>query len=199
VLENIFAIEWTTIIGTEKIERKVMAIHIGAKPDSGFDDPIGMLKDCHRRIESFLGILCVVVDRAQGRSLTVEERSAVQAALQYFRTGGQRHTADEEESLFPRLRKSAAESFEEIDRLEDDHHEANDLHASVERHYSNWIEWGGLGLEETQQLLSQTARLKQLYSEHIQVEETIVFARAIQVLDSNAIAAIGTEFRFRRK
>ena len=51
-----------------------MAIQIGAKPDSGFDDPIGMLKDCHRRIESFLGILCVVVERAQGRSLTDEER-----------------------------------------------------------------------------------------------------------------------------
>ncbi len=101
---------------------------------------------------------------------------------QYFRTGGQRHTADEEESLFPRLRKSDAKSFEEIDRLEDDHHEANDLHGSVERLYSDWIESGGLGLEETQQLLSQTARLKQLYSDHIQVEETIVFARAIQVL-----------------
>ena len=73
-----------------------MAIQIGGKPDSGFDDPIGMLKDCHRRIESFLHILCVVVDRAQGRTLTGEERAAVQAALQYFRTGGQRHTADEE-------------------------------------------------------------------------------------------------------
>ena len=54
-----------------------MAIQIGAKPDSGFDDPIGMLKDCHRRIESFLGILCVVVDRAQGRNLTDEERDAL--------------------------------------------------------------------------------------------------------------------------
>ena len=51
-------------------------------------------------------------------------------------------------------------------------------------------------MEETQLLLSQTARLKQLYSDHIQVEETIVFARASQVLDSHAIAAIGTEFRF---
>ena len=176
-----------------------MAIQIGAKPDSGFDDPIGMLKDCHRRIESFLGILCVVVDRAQGRSLTDEERDAVKAALQYFRTGGQRHTADEEESLFPRLRKSDAKSFEEIDRLEDDHREANDLHGSVERLYSVWIESGGLGPEDTRLLLSQTARLKQLYSDHIQVEETIVFARASQVLDSHAIAAIGTEFRFRRK
>ncbi len=176
-----------------------MAIQIGAKPDSGFDDPIGMLKDCHRRIESFLGILCLVVDRAKGRSLSDEERSAVQTALQYFRTGGQRHTADEEESLFPRLRKSAEDSSQEIDRLENDHHEASDLHGSVERLYSNWIESGGLGFEETQQLLCQTARLKQLYSDHIQVEETIVFARATEVLDNNAITAIGTEFRFRRK
>jgi len=88
-----------------------MAIQIGAKPDSGFDDPIGMLKDCHRRIESFLHILCVVADRAQGRRLTDEERAAVQAALQHFRTGEQRHTADEEQSLFPRLRKIGCTSL----------------------------------------------------------------------------------------
>lgn len=47
-----------------------MGMQIGAKPDSGFNDPIGMLKDCHRRIEHFLGILCVVAKRAQGRGLT---------------------------------------------------------------------------------------------------------------------------------
>ena len=176
-----------------------MAIQIGAKPDSGFDDPIGMLKDCHRRIESFLGILCVVVDRAQGRSLSDEERDAVRAALQYFRTGGQRHTADEEESLFPRLRNSDAKSSEAIDRLEDDHHEANDLHCSVDRLYTVWIESGSLGPDDARLLHSQTARLKQLYFDHIQIEESIVFAQAIQVLDSHAMEAIGAEFRFRRK
>ncbi len=76
-----------------------MGIQIGAKPDSGFDDPLGMLKDCHCRIEHFLGILCVVVERALGRTLTEEEIAAVEAALNYFRVGGQRHTADEEESF----------------------------------------------------------------------------------------------------
>jgi hemerythrin-like domain-containing protein len=192
-------VEWATINRTEEVEVKTMAIQIGAKPDSGFDDPIGMLKDCHRRIESFLDIFCVVVDRAQGRSLTDEERDAVRTALQYFRTGGQRHTADEEESLFPRLRKSDAKSFEEIDRLEDDHREASDLHCSVERLYTVWIESGSLGPQDARLLHSQTARLKQLYFDHIQIEESIVFPQAIQVLDSHAIAAIGTEFRFRRK
>ena len=176
-----------------------MAIQIGANPDSGFDDPIGMLKDCHRRIESFLGILTVAVARAQGRSLTSEERKAVEAALKYFRTGGRRHTADEEESLFPRLRKSAGESFDELAALEHDHCDANELHASVERLYMKWIDADALGPEETQQLLSETGSLKQLYSRHIEVEETVVFVRAKEILDSSAIAAIGTEFVLRRK
>ena len=145
-----------------------MAIQIGAKPDSGFDDPIGMLKDCHRRIESFLGILCVVVDRAEGRSLTSEERDAVKAALRYFRTGGQRHTADEEESLFPRLRACDANSLEEINRLEGDHREANDLQASVERLYSTWMACAELPSRDARQLKSQTERLKQLIAKRSQ-------------------------------
>ncbi len=176
-----------------------MAIQIGAKPDSGFDDPLGMLRDCHRRIEGFLGILYVAVDRAQGRSLTGEESDAVRAALQYFRTGGQRHTADEEESLFPRMRESDSASLAEIDRLEGDHREANILHTSIERLYEHWAHSGELKSGDTQQLLTDVARLKQLYSDHIQVEETIVFARATQVLNNQQIAAIGTEFQARRK
>lgn len=45
-----------------------MAFQIGAKPDSSFDDPIGMLKDCHRRIESFRAAFFghEIVDRLGG-------------------------------------------------------------------------------------------------------------------------------------
>jgi len=175
-----------------------MAIQIGAKPDSGFDDPIGMLKDCHRRIEHFLDILCLVAERADTRSLTGEERSAVQAALQYFYVGGERHTADEEESLFPRLRGKRPGGMEEISRLESDHHLAADLHESVDRLYTTWSSAGALREDEQQRLLSQTRRLKQLYAEHIQVEEKIVFPHALQMLDSQTIAAMGQEFRSRR-
>jgi iron-sulfur cluster repair protein YtfE (RIC family) len=177
-----------------------MAVHIGAKPDSGFDDPIGMLKDCHRRIEHFLDILCLVAERAHTRSLSGEERSAVKAALQYFHVGGERHTADEEESLFPRLRsESAAGSLEDVNRLESDHHRAAGLHESVDWIYTAWISAGILGPDEQQRLLSQTRELKQLYAEHIQIEEAIVFPRAVLVLNSHAIAAMGSEFSARRK
>src|ERR1035437_8369851 len=102
-----------------------MAIQIGAKPDSGFDDPVGMLIDCHRRIERFLHILWMVAERANDRALTDEESAAVQSAIHYFRVGGLRHTADEEESLFPRLRvSSATDTLAELRRLESDHRQA---------------------------------------------------------------------------
>src|ERR1019366_8848732 len=153
-----------------------MAIQIGAKPDSGFNDPIGMLIDCHRRIERFLRVLCVVANRARNRALTDEEVTAAQSALQYFRVGGLRHTADEEESLFPRLRaESTAKNFEEIGRLENDHRNANDLHATVDALYTAWIAAGRLKTEDEQRLRSATEQLKHLYEEHIQIEEKTVF------------------------
>jgi hemerythrin-like domain-containing protein len=177
-----------------------MAIQIGAKPDSGFDDPIGMLIDCHRRIERFLHILFVVADRARGGTLTGEEKEAVQAAIQYFRAGGQRHTADEEESLFPRLRTEAAEnSLQELDGLENDHRNANDLHKVVESLFSTWITAGALSPQDQQQLLSSTTQLENLYAEHIQLEEKIVFPRAVAMLDSQTLVTIGREFHARRK
>lgn len=177
-----------------------MGIQIGARPDSGFDDPIGMLKDCHRRIERFLHILCLVADRAQGRALSDEETQAIQAALQYFREGGQRHTTDEEQSLFPRLQaESVRNSFEELGRLENDHDHANSLHETVDRLYTAWMAAGKLSTQDERQLAAATEQLKRLYAEHIQVEEQIVFPRAAAILDSQAIAAIGQEFRARRQ
>ncbi len=177
-----------------------MAIQIGAKPDSGFDDPIGMLIDCHRRIERFLHILWAVSHHALGRALTGEETAAVQSALNYFRVGGQRHTADEEESLFPRLHaESAAECFEELGGLESDHRHANDLHESVDKFYSAWIANGELSPENEMRLQSATEELKHLYEEHIQIEEKAVFPRAAEILDSRTIATIGREFHARRQ
>ncbi len=176
-----------------------MAIQIGAKPDSGFEDPIGMLADCHRRVESFLGILCVVVERAQNRELADEEKTAVQSALHYFKQGGQRHTADEEESLFPRLRGGSDPAIEAIVGLQSDHRRANRLHDAIESLYLTWISSGKLAPGQQEQLLSQTAELKELYAAHIQVEETVVFPYAAKVLDSELIASIGAEFKMRRK
>ena len=177
-----------------------MAIQIGAKPDSGFDDPIGMLKDCHRRIERFAELLHRVAEQADGRPLMAEEREAVERALGYFRESGPRHNMDEEESLFPRLASAAGEDDRRMmERLEGDHAHASELHASVDWLYTSWITDGVLERVAQQRLLSHTASLRQLYQDHIEIEESVIFPRAVEMLDGDALAAIGNEFSARRR
>ena len=81
-----------------------MAITIGRKLDSDFSDPLGMLSDCHRRIERFLKVLAILTSQAQGAELNEGQWHALEAALRYFRVAAPMHTLDEEDSLFPRLR-----------------------------------------------------------------------------------------------
>ena len=174
-------------------------IQIGAKPDAGFDDPLAMLKDCHRRIEHFLNIVCLVVDRASNRALFDEEIAAVQAALNYFRVGGIRHNADEEQSLFPRMREAGAtDQTGAIDGLERDHRDAAQMHDRVDALYSAWIANGALTPAQHEELDAATSKLKQLYAQHIELEEKVVFPRAAQMLKPEALAAMGEEFRARR-
>jgi hemerythrin-like domain-containing protein len=176
-----------------------MAVQIGARPDSGFDDPIGMLKDCHRRIERFLGILCQVARQAQGHALNTDERKAVEAALRYFDESGPRHNLDEEDSLFPRLRAmKAAEVLEKVKRLETEHGEAGVLHREAGQLYSKWMVEGGLSADKGMRLQTIAEELQRLYREHIHIEEDVVFPVAAKLLDRDAVAAMGSEFRIRR-
>ena len=54
-----------------------MAVKIGAKPEHSFEQPLGLLSDCHRRIELFLGVLTRISGDARGGALTDEQRSAL--------------------------------------------------------------------------------------------------------------------------
>lgn len=176
-----------------------MAVQINAPPESGFDNPLGMLADCHRRIEHFLHILCTVASRAKNRALTVEEISAIEAALNYFRIGGSRHTADEEESVFPRLRQKGAATLPcDIAALEQDHQNADRLHAKVEALYGQWIRRGSLDADGHRSLSASTEELDRLYKRHIRIEEEVVFPHAANTFDHATIDAIGQEFRKRR-
>jgi iron-sulfur cluster repair protein YtfE (RIC family) len=173
-------------------------VQIGAQPDSGFDNPLGMLQDCHRRIETFLQVLVRVAGRTPNTALPSEQADAVRRALEYFRVGGQRHNQDEEDSLFPRLRTAGVQGFESIDRLETDHRSAGEDHTVVNRLFSAWIASGAIAANDHQTLASATRRLQDLYAEHIRLEETTIFPHAARLLDSSAIREMGAEFRARR-
>lgn len=179
-----------------------MPVILGARPQSGFDDPLGLLSDCHRRIESFLGVLIRVTDQAAGGELGGEQRTALETALRYFREAAPKHTRDEEESLFPRMRevpdRQVQAALRAMARLERDHAVADTLHEQVDRIGRRWLEEGRLGPRETERLGDLLLRLQKLYQEHISLEDQQVFPLAAKALDASQLSAVGAEMAARR-
>lgn len=179
-----------------------MPIVIGAKPESSFKDPIGLLNDCHRRIERFLSVLVRIAAEAQGQPLTGEQRTALDTALRYFREAAPKHTADEEQSLFPRLREmgrpETAAAVEQIALLERDHTQADKGHAEADRLGRAWLAAGRLTSADAARLSAVLAALADLYRRHIAIEEHEVFPVAARVLAAADREAIGGEMAARR-
>ena len=178
-----------------------MPVQIGGKTHS-FSEPTGLLSDCHRRIEMFLGSLVRVAPFLY-KPLDAEARTAMEASLRYFREAAPKHTADEEESLFPRLRRmSNAEveaALEALDPLERDHRRADSLHAQVDRLGRKCLEKGSLSSKDAREFSQAVAELASIYKEHIRIEDELVLPVAGKVLSAQEKAAIASEMAARRK
>jgi iron-sulfur cluster repair protein YtfE (RIC family) len=179
-----------------------MPIVIGAKRESDFTDPIGMLGDCHRRIEMFLNVLVSVAEQARGAALNQEQRGALETALRYFREAAPKHTADEEESLFPRLRQLENAELQpvmaRIKSLEAEHVSADKSHSEVDDLGRAWLDNGALPPDQAARFQTLVLQLRDLYRTHIAIEDKEVFPAAAAALAISDRKAIGTEMASRR-
>jgi iron-sulfur cluster repair protein YtfE (RIC family) len=178
-----------------------MPVQIGAKTHA-FSDPTGLLSDCHRRIEMFLGSLQRVAEIID-HPLTKEAHAALESALQYFREAAPKHTADEEESLFPRLRQihnpEVDSALSTLDALEDDHRRTDALHAEVHILGVQCLKEGQLSGEEAGRFRQAINTLASIYGEHIRTEDNVVFPAAKRALSGAQKSAIANEMAFRRE
>lgn len=179
-----------------------MPVALGARGEHGFDQPLGLMTDCHRRIEHFLGILVKIVEDCRGGTLTDEHRRAAEASLKYFDIAAPRHTEDEERSLFPRLRElnrpGLSDSLRKLGELEVDHSVASAMHTQVRSGFQCWLASGSLPDAEAQKLAEALAALQALYGRHIDVEEREVFPLASKVLNQDQLVQVGREMADRR-
>jgi len=177
-----------------------MTVQIGAKTHS-FTDPTGLLSDCHRRVETFLKTLQTVAAVMDGPA-TREITQALESSLHYFQQAAPKHTADEEESLFPRLRQiddpEIANAFSKLDQLEDDHQWAAPLHQTVERLGRRYVLDGALSPTEALEFRNSVASLAAMYQRHIAVEDELIFPLASRLLSKDEKAAIAKEMAMRR-
>ncbi|MBI4570023.1 MAG: hemerythrin domain-containing protein [Planctomycetes bacterium] len=181
-----------------------MPIPLGWEVTHDFTTPLGLLSDCHRRVERFLDVLARVAAAAREGVAHAEYRSALQGALDYFQQAAPRHTQDEEESLFPRLRAKAsrddraARAVEIIARLEGDHRRAEIAHAQVEAIGRAWLASGEVAREVLDRFTMLAHELRALFATHIPIEDQELFPLAAKVLDAGEIAALGREMAARR-
>lgn len=177
-------------------------VTLGKPRESGFDRPLGLLSDCHRRIESFLDDMRRMANERRGQALSADDHEMLAGAVRYFTVAAPRHTADEEESLFPRMRAAggpqAAQALAELRRLEDDHDRADACHREANALAERWLSAGTLDAPAAHRLIELLDTLSGIYREHIAAEDGTVFPAAGAVLDAAQLEEIGREMASRR-
>ncbi len=178
-----------------------MPVQIGAQSPH-FDDTTRLMSDCHRRIEMFLGSLQRVAATASGR-LSDSEHAGLERALRYFREAAPKHTADEEESLFPRLRQNKSDevrqAFGDMTRLEEDHRRADLLHAKIALLGARWLNNSELNPEDRRQFQDCVSQLAAIYKTHIEFEDHTLFPLADRILSTEEKAQVSREMAERRR
>lgn len=159
-----------------------------------FDDPVGMLHACHRRIEKQLATLDRLQRHLPEHGCDADARSAARNILRYFDTAGMNHHADEEHSVFPRLVLAAGA-------------EAKTLTIELERQHGvlaeSWTHMRALlaGIAAGQRAnLSprDVLSFREAYARHIALEEQTLLPLAQSSLDADALRVIGEEMAARR-
>jgi len=177
-----------------------MPIQIGQKLESDFNNPLGLLRDCHRRIERFLDMLIRVSDARDGAQMLPQQISAFEKALDYFHSAAPKHTADEEVSLFPRLRQvpGGLTALDCMAKLESDHQAADRDHEKVEAFGREWLEKGVLDPRRRREMKEALKRLSEMYGRHIEIEDRELFPLAARILPAEELAEVGREMAERR-
>jgi hemerythrin-like domain-containing protein len=159
-------------------------VRLGSRPPPSFDDPVGVLDACHRRIEDRLALL----ERAIAALPAPEAVAALADVVRHFDTAGVRHTEDEEQSVFPRLPREPI-----LAELEADHRAAEAIYLAFRTVASRVAAEPSLRDE----LASHAAALAAAYRGHIRREEAELFPRA-RALSPAELRAVGIEMRLRR-
>jgi hemerythrin-like domain-containing protein len=177
-----------------------MAIHIGPHAtEPGYDNPLGLLMACHRRVEGFLADQIDVAERAAGGELSFIDRTVLENAHRYFAEAAPRHTADEELSLFPHLKLRAdAPLLALAAELHAQHALAEPLHAAVNAAVAQWLAQGVLQAERVEALVRDLTALQALYHDHIAREDAELFPGAKACLLPVDLQVIGREMAARR-
>jgi hemerythrin-like domain-containing protein len=156
---------------------------------STIDHPLEHLVACHGRIEERLQALERAGECLESRR--AEALETIRSCFRYFDTSGVLHTADEEESVFPRLRgKLTPAELAEIEMLEMQHRDADQLYADLKR---------AVARADVAAYRSTAGRFAAFYRAHIAFENRELIRVARRELTADDLGAVSREMKLRRQ
>lgn len=169
---------------------------IGIGKKEAATDPVGRLLECHDKLRKFSA---TAVRLAQSHDSTPEDVvDAASGVARYFTQALPRHTADEDESLLPRLRGLDATLDRELDAMEREHREH---HGPVTELIAlcDALADAPERLDELRvELLRLAAQVDEDFGVHLAREENVIFPAVQRLLDEEAQNAIANEMSGRR-
>jgi len=179
-----------------RIDQITTKPELEAKPT--LDRPVDHLLACHRRIEERLDVLKRAAFQLPNRRQ--EALMAIENVFRFFKSNGTWHTADEEDSIFPRLCGRLEESeMQLLIGLEMQHRQLEVSYADVEDFYTELVT-RPLGRAEAmiEPLQNSIMRLHELYRNHIAEEDANFIPLVRERLDKDQLATIAVEMKLRR-
>lgn len=183
-----------------------MAATISPIPfQADFTKPLDLLFQCHHRIAANLESLRRASEDMQKGASTdyTIVLGTVDTVLNHFETAGVKHTEDEEESLFPRMRRYnetvASEVFDVIERLELQHTGASSIENTLRKLYLNMASDDSVDSNKVELFADLSESLYDLYRPHIQIENEFVFPAASKLLSVEELLEVGKEMFQRRQ
>jgi hemerythrin-like domain-containing protein len=176
-------------------------LHFNA-PTAGFDEPLQMWRDCHRRVRRMTQLLQRLALYLQTHAADETAQVSATSVLRYFTEAGPRHHADEEEDLFPRLlayarRLSAGPAVDllasVIERLQDQHRELDALWGALRGPLHRIAAGTAAPLDER-----VVAAFADGYARHIDLEESEIGPALERLLPAEELALIGAAMAQRR-
>jgi hemerythrin-like domain-containing protein len=163
------------------------------------EDAISLLLGCHQRIRHFTG---VAQRLAESPEAPPDDRTAAAiAVLRYFTVALPLHEADENESVFPRLRAAlpAGPLLEANSAMVEQHRALNAALAQLIPLWRRIEHEPAAQPTLTAALIENTQQMKGLWDVHLRLEEETVFPAMQQFLDARGLEEIRGEMRTRRQ
>ena len=174
-------------------------------PAAGFDAPLAMLAQCHRRFEQQCSTLQRLATHLPQHGADAQAQQAATAVMRYFDSAARQHHEDEEQDLLPAMIEAMAGSDAVCLRglsetLAAQHRGLETLWAAVRRELQPVGAAIADGSPGRALSLDATAvkALVNGYREHIALEEAQLLPMAARLLDDAALRRMGSAMRRRR-